>query len=184
MTKDEIRKKLLHERLSLTPEWVRENSDIIQEHLIKSPLWPQKGRIGIYSSIKNEVQTHRLFQTALEQGLHVYFPRVEQGLCFYEVNGPEELQRGAWAIPEPQKHCQGLGDDEKFELIVVPGVVFTRDCRRIGYGRGFYDRVITEISMRSLALAFDFQVLDNFPDDTWDKRIDGVLTEKRLYKIS
>lgn len=184
MDKDTIRQNLLQERTGLSAERVSELSEIIQEHLVKSTLWPKSGRIGIYASVKNEVLTHKLFQMALEQGLHVYFPRVEQGLSFYEVNGPEDLQRGAWAIPEPQRHCPMLAEDEKLDLLIVPGLAFTRDCRRIGYGKGFYDRVVGEISMQSLGLAYDFQVLEDFPGDVWDRRLDGVLTEKRLYKIT
>lgn len=182
MNKDDLRQKILSERLAMPADRAQELSDVIQEHLIKSPLWPQKGRLGLYAAVKNEVLTHRLFQTALEQGLHVYFPRVEQGLVFYEVNGPEDLQRGAWAIPEPKIGCEPLPDDQKLDLVIVPGVAFTRDGRRIGYGKGFYDRIIADVAMQSLGLGFDFQMVPDFADDSWDRRLDAILTDKRLYK--
>lgn len=182
MDKNEIRKKILEQRLALSAEKVTEHSHVIQEHLIKSPYWPQKGRLGIYSSIKNEVLTHRIFQRALEQGLHVYLPRVEQGLVYYEVNGPEDLQRGAWAIPEPQRHCPILAQDEKLDLVVVPGIVFDKTGARLGYGRGFYDRVLDLVGDTYVGLAYDFQVQDELPTDPWDKKMAAVVTEKRLLK--
>lgn len=182
MDKNEVRQRILKQRLALSEDKVEEHSDIIQGHVLKSPLWPQRGRIGIYSSIKNEIHTHKLFQRALEQGLHVYFPRVEQGLFYYEVNGPEDLQRGAWGIMEPVRHCHILPPDEKLDLIIVPGIVFSKDCYRIGYGRGFYDRVIGVVGDVGVGLAYDFQVLSDIPLDEWDKRLAAVMTEMHEYK--
>lgn len=182
MTKDEIRQALLQERLSLTEDKVLEMSTIIQDAVLRSPYWPERGRIGLYSSVKNEVLTFKLFQKALEQGSHVYFPRVEQGLKFYEVNGPEELQRGAWAIPEPLMECQPLPDNEKFDLLIVPGLAFTKECNRIGYGKAFYDRVMEEVGPVCVALAYDFQVVEHIPVEPWDKILTAVVTEKRVYE--
>jgi 5-formyltetrahydrofolate cyclo-ligase len=182
VTKNEIRQKLLADRLALTEDKVRAWSDIIQDHILKSPLWPSRGRVGLYFSTKNEVLTYSLFQRALEQGLHVYFPRVEQGLGFYEVNGPEDLQRGAWAIMEPLRHCLPIPPEEKLDLLVVPGVVFTKDGYRLGYGRGFYDRIVDDIAKSSVGIAYDFQLVESVPLDEWDKRLDAVITEKHVYR--
>ena len=182
-SKDEIRQALLQERLSLPEASVLAMSSAIQDTVLRSPYWPQHGRIGLYSSVKNEVLTFTLFQKALEQGLHVYFPRVEQGLKFYEVNGPEELQRGAWAIPEPIIECKPLLDGEVFDLLIVPGVAFTKDCHRIGYGKAFYDRVMEDVGPVCVGLAYDFQVVPQIPTEPWDKILTAVVTEKRVYEL-
>jgi len=145
VNKEQVRKVMLEKRLSLSQEDVEEFSKIIQNHCLKSPMWPKTGRVGLYAPVKNEVMTQTIFQKALEAGLHVYFPRVEQGIRFYEVNGPDDLQRGSWSIPEPMKHCNVRKKDHHFDLLIVPGIAFTKDCYRIGYGRGFYDKFIAKL---------------------------------------
>lgn len=181
VNKDEIRKSILERRLQQSDQAVLELSKNIQESVIKSRFWPQKGRIGIYSPVKNEVRTHLLFQVALESGLHVYFPRVEQGIQFYEVNGPDDLVRGSWSILEPSMSCEMIPEDDELDLLVVPGVAFTKDCARVGYGRGFYDRYIANLSSRVaiLGMAYDFQIVDTMPADQWDQALGGVVSEKR-----
>lgn len=181
MQKDEIRNTILQKRLQMNEKSVLDLSKSIQEEIIKSKFWPQKGRIGLYSPVKNEVHTHLLFQRALESGLRVYFPRVEQGIQYYEVNGPDDLVRGSWSIPEPQMSCEPMPAEQTFDLLIVPGVAFTKDGFRVGYGRGFYDRFISGLSARVpvLALAYDFQIVDQIPSDEWDQPIHGVVSEKR-----
>ncbi len=167
----------------MTAEMVADLSKNIQEKLIKSPYWPKSGRIGLYAPVKNEVLTQKIFQVALESGLHVYFPRVEQGISLYEVNGPEDLQRGSWSIPEPGIECTELAADEALDLLVIPGIVFTKTCCRVGYGRGFYDKYIAsfEKPITAVGLAYDFQIVDDVTLDTWDQPITAVLTEKNIY---
>jgi 5-formyltetrahydrofolate cyclo-ligase len=182
--KDDIRKALLDERLLLSEERVHTCSRATQERLLKSPYWPKSGRVGLYAAVKNEILTHDLFQRALEQGLHVYFPRVEQGIRFYEVNGPEELRRGSWSIPEPIPDCPILSeeDNHRLDLLVVPGIGFTRDGFRVGYGKGFYDQYLGKYAARCVGLAYDFQIVDGFSKDSWDKPLSAVVTEKAIYK--
>lgn len=183
MTKDEHRQLILEKRLAMSAQAIEELSQSIQERLLKSNFWPKTGRVGLYSPVKNEVMTQALFQKALESGLHVYFPRVEQGIQFYEVNGPEDLQRGSWSIPEPKMSCAPLAIDQNFDLLVVPGLVFTKDCYRLGYGRGFYDKYIANLSYKAktIAMAYDFQIVDYFTIDEWDQPLMGVMTEKHFF---
>lgn len=181
--KDEIRTQKLAQRLELNEERRNELSQAIQEKLIKSPLWPQAGNVAFYAAVKGEVMTHMLFQKALERGLNVYFPRVEQGIKFYEVGSPDDLQRGSWSILEPKIVCPELASDEILNLLVVPGIAFSKNCYRIGYGRSFYDRYldVQKVPSVSVGLAYDFQIIDNFPLDDWDRSLSAVATEKTIY---
>lgn len=183
VTKGDVRRLLLERRQALSGDEVRRLSACIQDRLIKSPVWPDKGHIGLYAPVRNEVMTQDIFQKALEKGLHVYFPRVEQGIRFYEVNGPEDLQRGSWSIPEPKKHCPPRKKDVHFDLLIVPGIAFTKSCYRIGYGRGFYDQFVANLIKESptVSLAYEFQVVDSFPLEEWDRPLYGVMTEKNFY---
>lgn len=183
MEKSEARETALSKRLSLPEKKIDELSKIIQERLMRSEFWPSSGRIGLYASNKNEVKTNDLFQYALEKGLHVYFPRVEQGIQFYEVNGPEDLQRGAWGVPEPiPKICEPLPEDAQIDLLVVPGIVFSKNGYRLGYGRGFYDRFLKEgIVKKSVGLAYEFQITEKIEPETWDQPVDMVFTERHTF---
>lgn len=162
---------------------VEQLSTAIQDRMLKSGLWPKKGGIGLYAPIRNEVQTHKLFQRALESGLHVYFPRVEQGIYFYEVDGPEDLQKGCWGILEPKAHCQPVLPENRLDLLVIPGLAFSSACRRIGTGRGCYNKFLNgdEENGPVVGLAYDFQIIEMTLADQWDQTIHGVMTEKNFY---
>lgn len=181
VVKEEIRELVLDERLAMPEDELKSRSEVIQKRLLQSEYWPKTGRVALYASVKNEVQTFDLFQSALEKALHVYFPRVEQGIEFYEVNGPEDLQKGSWAIPEPKLSCAALPEGKEFDLMVVPGIVFDPKGYRIGYGKGFYDQAIEKHQAFTLALAFDFQIKEGLPRDPWDQKIDVILTENHIY---
>lgn len=181
MTKDELRKSVLQKRLGLTPAYVHEKSQKIQKSVLGLPQWAQAQKIGLYSAVKNEVETTLLFMTGLEQGKNIFFPRVEQGLKFYEVEGPEDMQKGAWAILEPRDHCQALGENESLDLLIVPGVVFDKGGNRIGYGKGFYDGVLKRFIDHAIAIAYDFQITDQIPVEDWDIRVNKIITDVGEY---
>lgn len=180
--KKELRQAMLDKRLSMGADEVRGFSEIVQQRLLESEIWPATGRVGLYSPVKNEVETMTLFQVAAEQGLHVFFPRVAQGIWYYEVDGPEHLQRGAWGVMEPLVDCEPLPEGENLDLLIVPGIVFSRDCYRIGYGRGLYDRFLESAPMkRAVGLAYEMQIVNSFVTDAWDIRLDTVITEQKTY---
>lgn len=172
---------MLEKRLALPEEKVHLLSKPIQEKLIKSEVWGQTENIGLYAPIKNEVETKLLFMKALESGYSVYFPRVEQGLRFYEVQEPSDLQKGAWGIPEPKDSCPPLEKLEDLGLIVAPGIVFDKKGHRLGYGKAFYDNLLKNFPNRTVGLAYDFQVVDELPADAWDCQLKKVITEKNEY---
>lgn len=179
--KEELRKSVLEKRLALPEDKIHLLSKPIEEKLIRHSLWSACEKIGLYSPVKNEVETKLLFMQALERGFSVYFPRVEQGLRFYEVNEPSDLQKGAWGIPEPKDSCVPLEKPQDLELIVVPGIVFDKKGHRLGYGKGFYDHFLKDFPNQTVGLAYDFQVLEELPADAWDVRLKKIITEKNEY---
>jgi len=183
MDKAQRRQKILEKRLALNEDEVRVHSEAIQKRLLQSPLWPKSGRVALYAAVKNEVLTYDLFRQALEQGLEVYFPRVEMGIHFYQVNGPEDLHKGSWMIPEPKQNCEPLPNDASLDLLLVPGVAFSKEGYRIGYGKGFYDTAIAELRATAVGLAYDFQIIEAFAMDSWDQKLNAIFTEKHFYRF-
>ncbi|MBX7148080.1 5-formyltetrahydrofolate cyclo-ligase [bacterium] len=182
MKKEELRKEILAKRLSLSEGEVRESSQRIQTRLIKNSLWQDVENLALYSPVKNEVDTTLLFIRALEEGKNVYFPRVEQGLRFYEVNDPGDLQKGAWGILEPKDTCEEIEELADIDLLVVPGVVFDKKGYRIGYGKGFYDELLKKQALPTVALAYSFQVVEEIAKDEWDQKVQMVIAENDIYK--
>lgn len=179
--KDELRQAMLERRLALSADEVSQMGSAIQDRVLKHKLWANAERVGLYSAVKNEVETTMLFHKALEQGKSLYYPRVEQGLNFYEVHERGDLHKGAWGILEPKHGCQVLMADQKLDLLIVPGVVFDVRGFRIGYGKGFYDIYLASMELKAFGLGYDFQMVPEIPADNWDRRVGSVLTEKREY---
>lgn len=125
--------------------------------------------IGIYAPLAHEVNLLPLLQ---EHPQHKYaFPRCESGrrLSFHIVrNTGEDLVPGAMNIMEPAAHTPTITPEE-IDLLIVPGVAFTADGRRMGYGGGYYDRFIPQCTKaRILALAFEEQIVDDIPTESHD----------------
>jgi len=68
------------------------------------------------------------------------------------------------------------------DVILVPGLAFDRECYRLGWGKGFYDRLLKRAGGFSLGIAYSFQVLKRLPRDHWDIPVDAVVTEKELIR--
>ncbi len=71
---------------------------------------------------------------------------------------------------------------DKIDLVIVPGVAFDEDLNRIGFGKGYYDRILYRLSSRAkkVAVAHDFQVLNSIPSEEHDVKMDIIVTEKRV----
>jgi len=144
-----------------------------------------------YVSFRREVDTWEIMFAALGEGRTLALPRVEPGgrLSLRAVRDPlHELVPGAFGIPEPAPSSPLL-EPEAVDLVLVPGVAFDRRGYRLGYGGGYYDRLLAD--MRSPAvtarrsspavaagLAYDFQIVDELPVGPHDQRVDLVLTER------
>lgn len=133
--------------------------------------------IALYAPLAHEVN---LLPLLAEHPRHrYYFPRCLPGrrLSFHLVRTPEEeLLPGALGIPAPAEHLPCIRPQE-LQLILVPGVAFTPDGRRLGYGGGFYDRYLPQCPQAKLiSLAMPEQIVANLPTEAHDLRIPTLLT--------
>jgi 5-formyltetrahydrofolate cyclo-ligase len=88
-----------------------------------------------------------------------------------------DLVPGVWGIREPAEHCPIISVS-KVEFMLVPGVAFTASGARLGYGGGYYDRLLTSLDRRAvrIAAAFELQMVDFLPEGPQDQRVDHVVT--------
>ncbi|MEQ1589836.1 MAG: 5-formyltetrahydrofolate cyclo-ligase, partial [Gallionella sp.] len=98
-----------------------------------------------------------------------------------------QLAAGVWGIPEPvAERCERLNTLNEVEFALLPGVAFTRSGARLGYGGGFYDKLLAQIEHRPtlVAAAFGLQVVEDMPQEATDVKIEWVVTEQEVVDCS
>ena len=152
------------------------------------PLYRNAGRVMAYLSFGSEFDTAGLIADLQARKKVLVLPRVERRsreLQLHEVlDIGRETEAGVWGIRQPRAECRAVAHAESIELVVVPGVAFTRQGARLGYGGGYYDRFIRSLARRPalIAAAFETQVLDELPMSDTDQWVDRVVTEAAEYR--
>jgi 5-formyltetrahydrofolate cyclo-ligase len=110
----------------------------------------------------------------------IALPRVEEDkITFYELSSIKSLIRGRFGIMEPPPYMQ----INEIDILVVPGIAFDKTGCRLGYGKGYYDRLLSGKRTFSIGLAYSFQLLENLPYDRYDKRLDAIASEDGLHYV-
>ena len=121
-----------------------------------------------------------LLLEASAQGKRVCYPRVEgTNLELHAVSAHEELMVSRWNLREPVRAAGGGVPVSEVDLVLVPGLAFTRDGRRLGRGGGFYDRLLGDplLKARRVGVCFEAQIIESVPLEGHDERVEEVLTE-------
>ena len=157
---------------------IAKKSKSIQEFVINSNEYQSAKVVGAYFAFGSEVATELIIEHAKMLGKKIALPRVEEDkITFYELSSTKSLIRGRFGIMEPPPYGQ-MGE---IDLLVVPGIAFDKKGNRLGYGKGFYDRLLSGTRTFSIGLAYSFQVLENLPHDRYDKRLDAIASEDGIH---
>jgi 5-formyltetrahydrofolate cyclo-ligase len=179
MTKDEIRKNILKKRGGLEKEFIEKASNKITEVFLEKFLSAKS--FLLYSDFNNEVSTKSLLKILCENNKEIFLPIIKNNklLEIGKYDNNIRLKKNNYGILEPVTKC----NTKKFDVAVLPGVAFDKNCNRLGFGAGYYDRLMTAIDVaKSIGLAFEFQVVDELPSDAHDFPMDYVITERNLYR--
>jgi 5-formyltetrahydrofolate cyclo-ligase len=185
-----VRKEILEKRKSQDPKIRAAQSRSIMRTLLSHKEFQKADRILIYLSKDGEVGTDNLLGRAFELGKRVCVPVVDREndeLRISELPGPDtSFQLGAFGVREPAEEDLNFVPPDQIDLVVTPGLAFDRRGGRIGYGKGYYDRLLSRLGSQvpRIALAFDFQVLDTVPQNKNDIRVDAIITEKSTMNCS
>lgn len=179
LQKSELRRSLLHTRQSLATETWQQKSDRLCKRLQQSAVFNQSHTILAYLSTRQEPDLSALFSTSRRWGL----PRCVGKNLFWHLWWPgAPLQSGKFGILEPDIDAPLL-DASAVDLILVPAVACDRRGYRLGYGGGFYDRLLSTPAWAgkpTLGIVFDFAYVPELPVDAWDYPLTGICTEERL----
>jgi 5-formyltetrahydrofolate cyclo-ligase len=189
LDKRELRQAKLAERDGL-PEAVRqEKSRLIAQQLFDLPAFVEAKKVMLFASMGSEVDTKEMALRALEEGKRVALPvthRETRQLIPGWITSWDELVPGVWGILEPDRSRLWLAPVDEIDLVVVPGVVFDRQGYRIGYGGGYYDRLLPRLrpGARRIGIAFAEQIVDAVPAREYDIPVDLVITDKGILTFS
>jgi len=182
-----IRKSVIEKRDSITIDIKKEWDERILKKLIDNKSYKDSLVLFTFVSFGSEVDTQKIISYALNDGKIVYVPKIkskDKGIEIFTINTLSNLKPGYFNILEPLENCP-VGNIKDIDLILMPGIAFDRNGGRIGYGAEFYDRFLTSINsdVPKLALAYQFQILDEVPITEFDVKIDGIISNKELITV-
>jgi len=185
--KQVLRRRVLGERAALDRAEHARLSRTITARLLELPEFARASCVLAYLSFGTELDTREFVAALQGRGCALVLPRInlaERTLALYRVSDPEaQTVAGVWGIREPDPAQCALAEPRAIEAVLVPGVVFTPRCDRVGYGGGFYDALIRDWSQPPplIAAAFDLQVAGDVPVGPGDYAVDSVITETASY---
>ncbi|MBQ9336708.1 MAG: 5-formyltetrahydrofolate cyclo-ligase [Lentisphaeria bacterium] len=181
-----LRREKLHARKSLAPEY-RETADLsIRNQLGSLPEFRQAAAVAAYASDGTEPDLIPLLREARREGKTICFPRWRENESRYEMAAADadfRLTEGKWKMPEPPADAPAVPDSMLENAVwLVPGVAFDPDCRRLGRGKGFYDRFLARFKGCSVGIFYDCQKTAVLPVEPHDRPLDVVVTESAVYR--
>lgn len=182
--KQAVRKNTLSLREQL-PAKVRTTCSVaITERLLQMPEYRQAGAVLGYMNFGAEFESSLWVERVLAEGRRLALPKVNRHtnhLDLYWVEDTEnQLAAGLWGIREPVvERCERLDNLNEIEFALLPGVAFTRGGARLGYGGGFYDKLLAGMAQRPIlaAAAFALQIVDTLPQEATDIKVEWIVTE-------
>jgi len=153
------------------------------------PEYAAAGAVMFYVDTRSEVRTRPFLPAVIAAGKRVVVPCCVQGkLELFHLESMEELAPGHFGIKEPRPELRPAPgkrvDPRELGLVMVPGLAFDRRGGRIGYGKGYYDRLLRRArpSARRVAVAFECQLFPEVPMLEYDVFMDKVITEDAVYE--
>jgi 5-formyltetrahydrofolate cyclo-ligase len=167
-----------------------EVSRTICEKFVSLPEYVAGRTVMLYVDVRTEVRTRDYLAKALAHGKKLVVPWCnDQGeLELFWLKGMDDLAVGMYKILEPKSELRNLSDRQvsvaELDLVMVPGVAFTREGARMGHGKGYYDKLLEHVRPDAplVALAFECQLFAEIPTQDHDVFMDKIVTELNIYE--
>lgn len=149
-----------------------------EENFLLQALWEKIVQtrpicIGLYSAIQAEFDLSAIFLKCKELGILTAYPRItDDQITFHMIDSLVELSEKTHGICEPRQNAPLIIPD----LVIVPGLAFTKKGKRLGRGKGHYDRYLSQYAPHTISLVFSWQLFEDLPTEPHDVQIDQVLS--------
>lgn len=175
MDKKELRAKIRQQKRAMTEEQIVRASARLGELFVQTAQYQNAKTIYGYLPYNQEVRTVPMLEQALRDGKKVAVPKCYgDEMRFIYMDDLNQVAPGYANIPEPIAD-EPIADD-KTALVLMPGMAFTKNGDRMGYGGGFYDKFLaSEPEHPTVALCYDFQMVESLPTEEYDIPVDCVL---------
>lgn len=181
-------KKALRQKYKKIREDIK-NRDLsdrcITQAVLESEAYKNADRLYIYWSVASEAHTHKIISQALDDGKFVALPKCEDtngNMLFYYIASLADLSEGMYGIAEPTS-TRRADDFTSDSLCIVPALSFDRYGYRLGYGKGYYDRFLSSFKGVSMGLCYDECLSKKLPVDAYDKKVNYIVTNTKIYEI-
>jgi 5-formyltetrahydrofolate cyclo-ligase len=186
VSKQALRRKLLQTRGAIADHATR--SEQIWSQIRQQPSYRLAHSVLYYVSVRSEVDTRIGIELGWQADKRVAVPFCEgDHLLLFRIQNWEELTTGRFQVPEPRPTLRNAPDryvaPQELDLLFVPGVAFDPQGGRLGYGKGYFDRLLARTSAHALrmGLAFESQMVAKVPTEPHDVPMDWVITEDAVY---
>ncbi|MFP7297632.1 5-formyltetrahydrofolate cyclo-ligase [Neobacillus niacini] len=181
--KNRIRKEMKEVLSGLSKPAYDDFSYKVAKNLYQHEDWIQAKVIGVTISKQPEVDTYQIIRKAWESGKDVAAPKCHpktKSLTFHKINDFSQLESVFYGLFEPiiEKTIEVKPAD--IDLLIVPGLAYTREGFRLGFGGGYYDRYLPHYYGKTLSLAFDFQVIPEFAIEEHDIAVSTIITNNEV----
>lgn len=188
MDKKQLRKSFLKKRDELDSEYKFEADEKILDKLLSLKSYMHANTICSFVSFRSEVDTHDFIEESLRRGKRVLVPVVDKAtntLVLCEIRSFLELKKGYMGILEPEVKEENIVGPEAIDLCIVPGAVFDDFGYRIGYGGGYYDRLLPQLrsDAKTVGICYDIQRTEKLMPDEYDQKVQTIVTESQVLDI-
>lgn len=184
MNKNALREEMRAKRRLMTYEEVRAKSSDITRALLSLECMQNAQSVCTFLSAFKEPDIAEVAQYVLSSGKKLVVPLTDEEsntLSLSYISSLELMQKGAYGIREPKTVLPA--DESTLDVVLVPGLAFDRQGGRTGFGKGYYDRLLTNTAAVKIGLCYDFQLCEKIPTEKHDVKMDFIITEKEILEI-
>jgi len=185
MTKKIMRNAMRKQLTSLDEVTYINNSKQIEVKFMQQLVASKASTIGLTISSFPEVDTWSIIKELWSKGKKVVVPKcspLDRSMIFYQIQSFDQLERVYMHLLEPNPLVSKAVASDNIDLLVVPGIVYSQEGYRIGYGGGYYDRFLTNFKGDTLSLAFNMQVVKDVEYDVFDLPVDKIITPTNIFQ--
>jgi 5-formyltetrahydrofolate cyclo-ligase len=187
--KQSLRQSIIAARLAVTVEERQRLDILIAARITKLETYQTAVSVLGYLNFGAEFASEIFVKQALIDGKQVLLPKVNRDkkqLDLYRINDlAQDVAPGVWEIREPiSERCEKVTDLTSVDFILLPGVAFGIDGGRLGYGGGFYDKLLARMPHQPnlVAAAYALQLVENIPEENTDRKVEWLITEQETIR--